>query len=121
MDFSFRLEGDPVSRSKLSRVFRPSGERVVIVARLALGGVDTTRKLELAVESSAGMAETVLSMEGEMSTDEMKANDEPAVWSTELSLVNIWLAARTLRGRREVRFTEEALDIGGGIGRAGIG
>lgn len=118
MDFSFRLEGDPVSRSMLSGVF---GEQVVIVARLALGGVDTTKKLEGVVESSAGMSGRVLSAGGVISTDETKANDEPAVWSMELSLVNIWLAARTLRGRREVWFTEDALDIGGGIGREDTG
>lgn len=88
-----------------------------MAARLALGG-DTTRKLEDAVESSAGMAGRVLSTEGETST---KANDELAVGSMEPSHENIWLAVRILRGRREVRFTEEALDIGGGMGRADTG
>lgn len=98
--------------SKLFSVLS-SGERVVIVARRFLGGVDAAR---ISLATSDCMVGSVLSKAEESTL--MKA-DIDVLRSLDASVEKIWLAARILRGNREdlvVRFWDEDLDGGTGNG-----
>jgi hypothetical protein len=89
---------------------------VIIVARRGLGGVDVARNLVTRLASSGGIAGRVLSTLGASTLT--KADIDDALWS-----LKIWLAASTLRGRREedwlVQVCEIDRDTGGGMGKGG--
>ena len=115
LDFPLRFDGEPVSMSKLTCFLSAeSGDRLVIVARRSLRGVDVARKSSTWFVSSEGIGGRVLStLDGSMSTE---ADIDDVLGSPK-----IWLAASTLRGRREedrlACIWETERDMGGGMGR----
>src|ERR1700734_2011850 len=87
LDFSLRFDGEPVSTSKLACSLSAAGDRVVIVARRGLGGVDAARKSVTRLASSEGIGGRVLStLPGASTLTEVDIDDA-------LRSLNIWLAA----------------------------